>query len=250
MAACLANAAFCPQPLGALHAMHAPLRTSLPVTTSVSRVRAFVRRLLLDRRHRSVALVAQSGQVLGGITYRVFGQVRSTGEQVASMFAPHRPGRRHPAAAQHPGCIDGPIDRWAMRAVCCHCVPQGLGEIAFCAVAANQQVRGFGTRLMNHTKAMARDRDGLTHFLTYADNNAVGYFTKQVCCWHVVGRGLGPWGDCQHSARVCAISATMQATGTQRAFLHVWGRPFPAAPSFLLRASRSLINFSLHPYCC
>lgn len=61
-------------------------------------------------------------------------------------------------------------------------VLQGLGEIAFCAVAANQQVRGFGTRLMNHTKAMARDRDGLTHFLTYADNNAVGYFTKQVHC--------------------------------------------------------------------
>lgn len=59
-------------------------------------------------------------------------------------------------------------------------VLQGLGEIAFCAVAANQQVRGFGTRLMNHTKAMARDHDGLTHFLTYADNNAVGYFTKQV----------------------------------------------------------------------
>jgi N-acetylglutamate synthase-like GNAT family acetyltransferase len=61
------------------------------------------------------------------------------------------------------------------------CGAQGLGEIAFCAVAANQQVRGFGTRLMNHTKAMARGRDGLTHFLTYADNNAVGYFTKQVC---------------------------------------------------------------------
>jgi hypothetical protein len=62
----------------------------------------------------------------------------------------------------------------------CTLVMQGLGEIAFCAVAANQQVRGFGTRLMNHTKAMARDRDSLTHFLTYADNNAVGYFTKQV----------------------------------------------------------------------
>lgn len=57
---------------------------------------------------------------------------------------------------------------------------QGFGEIAFCAVAASQQVRGFGTRLMNHTKAFARDRDNLTHFLTYADNNAVGYFTKQV----------------------------------------------------------------------
>jgi hypothetical protein len=42
------------------------------------------------------------------------------------------------------------------------------------------QVRGFGTRLMNHTKAMARDRDAISYFLTYADNNAVGYFKKQV----------------------------------------------------------------------
>jgi histone acetyltransferase len=41
-------------------------------------------------------------------------------------------------------------------------------------------VRGFGTRLMNHTKAMARDRDAISYFLTYADNNAVGYFKKQV----------------------------------------------------------------------
>ncbi|EHA8589557.1 putative Histone acetyltransferase GCN5 [Cocos nucifera] len=32
---------------------------------------------------------------------------------------------------------------------------------------------------MNHLKQHARDVDGLTHFLTYADNNAVGYFVKQ-----------------------------------------------------------------------
>lgn len=42
------------------------------------------------------------------------------------------------------------------------------------------QVKGYGTRLMNHLKQYARDVDDLTHFLTYADNNAVGYFTKQV----------------------------------------------------------------------
>ena len=29
---------------------------------------------------------------------------------------------------------------------------QGFGEIAFCAVTAMEQVKGFGTRLMNHTK--------------------------------------------------------------------------------------------------
>ncbi|WIA13916.1 hypothetical protein OEZ85_002487 [Tetradesmus obliquus] len=92
--------------------------------------REYICRLLLDRRHRSCALVGRNGAVLGGITYRVFPQ-------------------------------------------------QGLGEIAFCAVAASQQVRGFGTRLMNHAKAMARDRDGIRYFLTYADNNAVGYFKKQ-----------------------------------------------------------------------
>ena len=27
---------------------------------------------------------------------------------------------------------------------------QNMGEIAFCAVSANEQVKGYGTRLMNH----------------------------------------------------------------------------------------------------
>ncbi|KAL1143094.1 hypothetical protein V6Z11_A11G138700 [Gossypium hirsutum] len=58
-------------------------------------------------------------------------------------------------------------------------VNQKFGEIAFCAITADEQVKGYGTRLMNHLKQHARDVDGLTHFLTYADNNAVGYFIKQ-----------------------------------------------------------------------
>ncbi|KAI8522985.1 hypothetical protein RHMOL_Rhmol13G0039400 [Rhododendron molle] len=58
-------------------------------------------------------------------------------------------------------------------------VSQKFGEIAFCAITGDEQVKGYGTRLMNHLKQHARDVDGLTHFLTYADNNAVGYFVKQ-----------------------------------------------------------------------
>ncbi|KAJ8632777.1 hypothetical protein MRB53_026113 [Persea americana] len=58
-------------------------------------------------------------------------------------------------------------------------ISQRFGEIAFCAITADEQVKGYGTRLMNHLKQHARDVDGLTHFLTYADNNAVGYFIKQ-----------------------------------------------------------------------
>lgn len=40
------------------------------------------------------------------------------------------------------------------------------------------QVRGFGTRLMNHLKECVK-RDGIVYFLTYADNYAIGYFRKQ-----------------------------------------------------------------------
>ena len=65
--------------------------------------REYIARLVLDRRHRSVAIVRRRSNVVGGITYRPFHQQR-------------------------------------------------FGEIAFCAVTANEQVKGFGTRLMNFTK--------------------------------------------------------------------------------------------------
>jgi histone acetyltransferase len=55
---------------------------------------------------------------------------------------------------------------------------QNFAEIAFCAVTSSEQVRGYGTRLMNHLK-MALMRDGVTDMLTYADNFATGYFKKQ-----------------------------------------------------------------------
>jgi hypothetical protein len=39
-------------------------------------------------------------------------------------------------------------------------------------------MQGYGTRLMNHLKEAVK-LDGLTNFLTYADNYAIGYFKKQ-----------------------------------------------------------------------
>ncbi|GMH37399.1 hypothetical protein BSKO_05272 [Bryopsis sp. KO-2023] len=90
----------------------------------------YICRLVLNRNHRSVAILKRDGSILGGITYRTF-----------------------------PG--------------------QSFGEIAFCAVIGTEQVKGFGTRLMNHTKEYAQTQDNISHFLTYADNNAVGYFLKQ-----------------------------------------------------------------------
>jgi len=56
--------------------------------------------------------------------------------------------------------------------------PQAFAEIAFCAITASEQVKGYGTRLMNHVKEHVK-KEGITHFLTYADNYAIGYFRKQ-----------------------------------------------------------------------
>ncbi|GLD95338.1 hypothetical protein PINS_up003982 [Pythium insidiosum] len=56
--------------------------------------------------------------------------------------------------------------------------PNHFAEIAFCAINAADQVKGYGTRLMNHLKEYVK-ASGITHFLTYADNYAIGYFKKQ-----------------------------------------------------------------------
>ena len=56
---------------------------------------------------------------------------------------------------------------------------QSFAEIVFCAVSADEQVRGYGSRLMTRMKLQALRSEGVDHFLTYADNNAIGYFAKQ-----------------------------------------------------------------------
>ncbi|XP_065836965.1 histone acetyltransferase KAT2A-like [Oscarella lobularis] len=55
---------------------------------------------------------------------------------------------------------------------------QGFSEIVFCAISSNEQVKGYGTHMMNHLKDY-HIRHKLLHFLTFADEFAVGYFRKQ-----------------------------------------------------------------------
>ncbi|KAK2820001.1 histone acetyltransferase [Arthroderma sp. PD_2] len=54
-----------------------------------------------------------------------------------------------------------------------------FAEIVFCAVSADQQVKGYGAHLMAHLKDYVRATSPVMHFLTYADNYATGYFQKQ-----------------------------------------------------------------------
>lgn len=55
---------------------------------------------------------------------------------------------------------------------------QRFAEIAFLAVTSTEQVKGYGTRLMNHLKQHVK-KSKIEYFLTYADNFATGYFRKQ-----------------------------------------------------------------------
>jgi len=55
---------------------------------------------------------------------------------------------------------------------------QRFAEIVFLAISTSEQVKGYGTRLMNRLKAHAQNV-GIQYFVTYADNNAIEYFRKQ-----------------------------------------------------------------------
>ncbi|GFE55886.1 histone acetyltransferase [Babesia ovis] len=55
---------------------------------------------------------------------------------------------------------------------------QRFAEIAFLAVKSTEQVKGYGTRIMNHLKEHVK-KSNIEYFLTYADNFAIGYFKKQ-----------------------------------------------------------------------
>lgn len=54
-----------------------------------------------------------------------------------------------------------------------------FAEIVFCAVSSHQQVKGYGAHLMAHLKDYVRSTSPVMHYLTYADNYAIGYFQKQ-----------------------------------------------------------------------
>lgn len=88
--------------------------------------------------------------------------------------------RRHTSLAilsDNPEVKD--TDEEIIGAICYRAFPEmRFAEIAFCAVNASHQVKGYGTKLMNLVKAHGA-ATGIEYFITYADNYAIGYFKKQ-----------------------------------------------------------------------
>ena len=83
--------------------------------------------------------------------------------------------RRHSSLAllsADPDKVD--CDEGIIGGICYRAYPEmRFAEIAFCAVSASQQVKGYGTKLMNLFK-MHAVTIGIEYFITYADNYAIG----------------------------------------------------------------------------
>jgi len=50
--------------------------------------------------------------------------------------------------------------------------------VVFCAIIPDQQLGGYGSRVMNHLKTWAQQHS-YYNLLTYADDSAIGYFQRQ-----------------------------------------------------------------------
>ena len=132
----------------------------------------YIVRLVFDRRHFTLVMKkkerVESVAPVASPTESVESKPESKrlfGKRIASPVKPASP-------ALEAECRDSVV-----AAVCFR--PFGkFAEIAFLAVSSKEQVRGYGTRLMNHLKEALKVH-GVTDLVTYADNAAVGYFAKQ-----------------------------------------------------------------------
>lgn len=67
-----------------------------------------------------------------------------------------------------------------LAGITCRLFPEDhFAEIVFCAVTSSEQVKGYGSYMMNYLKEYVKTVGDIRYFLTYADNYAVGYFKKQ-----------------------------------------------------------------------
>jgi histone acetyltransferase len=122
----------------------------------------YIARLVFDRRH--FCFVMKKKEVVG---LTPPSGSPSPSESASSM---------RPASVDEPPTA-GKTKEMVVAAVCFRPFHK-FAEIAFLAVSSKDQVKGYGTRLMNHLKEALKAR-GVMDLVTYADNAAVGYFSKQ-----------------------------------------------------------------------
>ncbi|KAJ3015119.1 histone acetyltransferase [Thoreauomyces humboldtii] len=113
--------------------------------------REYIARVVYSREHYSYVVVRDSGEVVGGITFRPF---------AARKFAE--------------------IVFLAVLSMSQTAVPKFLMWLATSSDAYMLRlIKGYGARLIAHFKDYVKEAFGTQHLLTYADNLAIGFFKKQ-----------------------------------------------------------------------
>ena len=118
--------------------------------------REYIARLVFDRNHYSMAIVKRGLEVVGGITYRPF-EARQCAEIVFCAITGTEQVKV--STARHPP-------------------PQPVMSCSSNLSLVGRS-QGYGSHLMNHLKDYVKKSTSCMHFLTYADNYAIGYFKKQ-----------------------------------------------------------------------
>lgn len=117
--------------------------------------REYIARLVFDRAHWSMAIVKRGLEVVGGITYRPF-----EGQKFAEIVF----------------CA---ITGTEQVKVCLLACPAAVTLRLTGPSPPRARAQGYGSHLMNHLKDYVKESTSCRHFLTYADNYAIGYFKKQ-----------------------------------------------------------------------
>ena len=130
----------------------------------------YIVRLVLDRNHRSMCIM-KKGRVIGGIAFRPF---LSQAFAEIVFWSDKRNSRRQSYF----------YTEWrSNQSLTCAVYFFSSSSFFVCspsfsAITSTEQVKGYGTRLMNQLKEHVK-KEGIHYFLTYADNYAIGYFKKQ-----------------------------------------------------------------------
>ncbi len=121
-----------------------PIRSLFPVEIKAfEHVFFHLFRLVFDPKHKTLALI-KDGRPIGGVCFRMFSS------QVNILHC------LDPLVLNKVACLK-------FKYFCCRkkkfiyffhflILFQGFTEIVFCAVTSNEQVKGYGTHLMNHLK--------------------------------------------------------------------------------------------------
>lgn len=139
--------------------------------------REYIAKLVYDPYHLSMCLIKKTN----GENKQRVNIPYQTGQKSSSLSFSEGRTQMEPMEVEQDFRHDSDQNQYVVLGGICYrpFFERKFAEIVFCAITSTEQVKGYGSHLMNHLKDHVRKDNDIRHFLTYADNYAIGYFQKQ-----------------------------------------------------------------------